>query len=73
MKQFNTIPNVVDTGLIIPTVITEWVSIAAFAIDASIPVEVAISGTSLHFSLTIVVRKNPIKYLLYSKIKTRCH
>ena len=45
MKRFNTITNIVDTGLITLTVITEWVSVAAFASCAGLPVAIGLSRT----------------------------
>ena len=59
MKRFNTITSIVDTGLITSTVITGEVSIAAFASGVSLPVGIALSGTSLLFSLeTDITRKS---------------
>ena len=50
MKRFNTITGIVDTGLITSTVITEGISIAAFASSAGLSVGIALSGTSLLLS-----------------------
>ena len=59
MKRFNTIAGIVDTGLITSTVITEGISITAFASGAGLPVGIALSGTSLLLSLaTSITRKS---------------
>ena len=59
MKRFNTIMGIVDTGLITSTVITGGISIAAFASGVGLPVGIALSGTSLLFSLaTVITRKS---------------
>ena len=59
MKRFNTITGIVDTGLITSTVITGGISIAAFASGVGLPVGIALSGTSLLFSLaTVITRKS---------------
>ena len=55
MKPFNTITGIVDTGLITSTVITEGISIAAFASGVGLPVAIALSGTSLLLSLATVI------------------
>ena len=81
MKRFNTITGIVDTGLITSTVITGGISIAAFASGVGLPVGIALSGTSLLFSLaTVITRKssktftvkqekhNAIKLLFQSKL-----
>ena len=51
MRLFNTITGTVDTGLIISTVITGGISIAAFANGVGFPVGTALSETSLLLSL----------------------
>ena len=51
MKRFNTITNIVNIGLITSTVITGGVSIATFANGFDLPVIIALSETSLLFSL----------------------
>ena len=51
MKRFNTITSIVNTGLIMSTVITGGVSIATFANGFDFPVIIALSETSLLFSL----------------------
>ena len=43
MKRFNTITGIVDTGLITSTVITEGISIAAFASGVGLPVGIFLS------------------------------
>ena len=59
MKQFNTITGIVDTGLIISTVITGKIYSAEFASEVSLPVGIALSGTSLLLSLeTAITRKS---------------
>ena len=55
MKPFNTITGIADTGLITSTVITEGISIAAFASGVGLPVAIALSGTSLLLSLATVI------------------
>ena len=47
MKLFNIITGIVDTGLITSTVITGGISIAAFPSGVGLPVNIALSGTSL--------------------------
>ena len=56
MKRFNTITGIVDTGLITSTVITGGISIAAFASGVGLPVDIALSGTSLLLSLAIAIK-----------------
>ena len=53
MKRFNTITVIVDTGLIISTVITGGISIPAFASNAGLPAGIALSGTSYFFFLQL--------------------
>ena len=50
MKRFNTVTGIVDRSLIISTVITGGMSIAAFASGVGLPVGIALSGTSLLLS-----------------------
>ena len=45
----------VDIGLITPAVITEEVSIAAFASGVGLPFGIALIGTTLVFSLTTAI------------------
>ena len=61
MKRLNTITNIVDTGLITSTVITGGISIAAFASGAGLPIGIALSGTSLLFSLATAITRKPFK------------
>ena len=81
MKRFTTITGIMDTGLIISTVITGGISIAAFPSGVGLPVGAALGGTSLLLSLaTIITRKsfktftvkqekhNSIKLLAQSKL-----
>ena len=51
MERLNKITSIVDTGLITSTVITERVSIAGFASGVGQSVGIALSGTSLIFSV----------------------
>ena len=51
MERLNKITSIVDTGLITSTVITEGVSIAGFASGVDQSVGIALSGTSLIFSV----------------------
>ena len=51
MERLNKIRSIVDTGLITSAVITEGVSIAGFASGVGQSVEIALSGTSLIFSV----------------------
>ena len=55
MKRFNTITGIIDTNLIISTMITEVIWIAAFASGVGLPFGLALSGTSLLLSLAIVI------------------
>ena len=61
MKRFNTITTIVDTGLITSTVITGRISIAAFASCVGLSVGIALSGTSLLFSLATAITQNLLK------------
>ena len=59
MKQFNTITGIIDTNLIISTMITGVIWIAAFASGVGLPLGLALSGTSLLLSLaTVITRKS---------------
>ena len=59
MKRFNSITGIVDTSLITSTVITEEISIVAFASGVGLPVGITLSGTSLLLSLaTVITRKS---------------
>ena len=59
MKQFNTITDIVDTGLITSIVVTEGIFIAAFTSDLRLSVGIALSGISLLLSLaTVITRKS---------------
>ena len=55
MKRFGTLTMIVDTGLIISTVITGGISISAFANGVGLPVGIALSATSLDLSLAAVI------------------
>ena len=61
MKWFNTITDIVDTGLITLTAIIGGISIAAFASGVDLPVGVALSRTSLLLSLAIVITRKSFK------------
>ena len=61
MKRFNTTTVIVDTGLITLKVITEGISIAAFASDFGLPVGIALSGTSLLLSFATVITRRSSK------------
>ena len=63
MKRFNKITGIVDTGLITSTMITERISIAAFASGVGLPAGIALSGTSLLLSLATVITENLLKPL----------
>ena len=58
----------VDTGLITSTVITEEVSIAAFASGVGLPVGIALSGTSLLFSLATAITQKHFKIFTIKQI-----
>ena len=55
MELFNTITGIIDTGLSTSTVITEAISIAAFASGVGLPVGIVLNGTSLLLSLATVI------------------
>ena len=55
MKRYNTITDIVETGLITSTVITGGISIEAFARSIDLPVGIVLSGTSLLLSLTTII------------------
>ena len=61
MKRFNTITDIVDTGLITSMVITRAISIAAFASGVGLPVGAALGGTSLLLSLETVITQKSFK------------
>ena len=61
MKRFNTITSIVDTGLITSEVITGGVSVAAFASGVGLPVGIALSETSLLFSLATAITRKSFK------------
>ena len=81
MKRFNTITGIVDTGLIGSTVITEGISITAFASGVGLPVGIALNRTSPLLSLATAItqksfktftvkqeKHNSIKFLAHSKL-----
>ena len=70
LKRFNTITDIVDTFLITSTVITGWISIAAFASGVGLPVGIAVSGTSL---LLFLARVIPQKYFETFTVKQEKH
>ena len=55
MRWFNTITNTVNTALITSAFITGGVSIAIFASGAGLSIGIALSGTSLIFSLATTI------------------
>ena len=61
MKRFNTITSIIETGLIISTVITGGISIAAFTSGVGLPVGIALSGTSLLLSLVTAITQKYFK------------
>ena len=61
MKQFNTITDIVDTGLITSTVIIGGISIATFASGVGLPMGIALSGTSLLLSLATTITRKSFK------------
>ena len=61
MKGFNTITGIVDTGLITSTGIPEGISIAAFASGVGLPVDIALSRTSLLLSLATAITRKSFK------------
>ena len=61
---------IVDTGLIITTVITGSTSIAAFASGVAIPVGIALTGTSLLLSIATTVTQ---KSLSAMNVKQKKH
>ena len=61
MKRFNTITSIIETGLIISTVITGGISIAAFASGVGLPVGITLSGTSLLLSLVTAITQKYFK------------
>ena len=61
LKRFNKITGIVDTGLIISTVINGGISIAAFASGVGLPVGIALSGTSLLLSLAYAITQKSFK------------
>ena len=72
MKQFTTIASIVGTGLITSTVITGGVSIATFASDIDLPVGIALSRTSLLFTLATAITQKFFKILTVKQEKTWC-
>ena len=64
MNQFNMITGFVDTGLNTSPVITERISIAAFASGVGLPVGIAFGGTNLLFSLATVITRKSYKIFI---------
>ena len=58
-----------DTDLIISTLITGGVSIAAFASGVSQPADIALSGTSLLLSLAAVITQKSFKNFIVEQEK----
>ena len=69
MKQYNTIASIVDTGLNTSTVITGGVFIAAFASGVRLPVGIALSGTSLIFSVATAITRKSFKIFIVKQGK----
>ena len=69
MKRFNTFTSIADTGVITSTVITGGVPIAAFANVVGLAVEIALSRTSLLFSLATVITQNSFKIFIIKQEK----
>ena len=61
IKRFNTITGIVDTDLITSVVITGEISIAAFASGVGLPVDIALSRTSLILSLATAITRMSFK------------
>ena len=59
MQRFNTSTGIV--GLITSTVITGGISIVAFASGVGLPVDIALSGTSLLLSLATAITRKSFK------------
>ena len=60
-ERFNTITGIVGTGLIASTLITGGISTAASASGVGLPVGIALSRTSLLFSLATVITQKSAK------------
>ena len=69
MKRFNTITGIVDTGLITSMLITEGISIAAFASGVGLPVGIALRGTSLLLSLATAITRKSFKIFTVKREK----
>ena len=69
MKQFNTVTSMVYEGLSTSTTITGGVSTATFTSGAGLPVDIALSGTSLLFSKRRLVPLNAISATLQKSFK----
>ena len=69
IKVFNIIKSLVDTGLLMSTVITGGISIAIFASGAGLLVVIALSGTSLLFSLATSITQKTIKIFIAKQEK----
>ena len=61
MKRFNTIKSIVDTDLITSTMITGGIYVAAFPNGVGLPVDIALSGTSLLLSLATIITQKSFK------------
>ena len=69
MKRFNTITGIVDTGLVTSTVITGGIPITAFAGSFGLPVDIALSGTSLFLSFATVITRKSFKTFIVKQEK----
>ena len=62
-KRFNITTGIVGTSLIISTVITGGLSIAAFASGVGLPVGITLSGLFTSFPLATVITQKSLKLL----------
>ena len=69
MNQFNMITGFVDTGPNTSPVITEGISIAAFASGVGLPVGITLRGTNLLFSLATVITRKSFKIFIVKQKK----
>ena len=73
MKRFNTITGIMDTGLVISTVITGGIPIAAFASGVGLPVRISLSGSILLLSPATAITRKSFKTFIVKQKKTRFH
>ena len=67
MKGFNAIKGVQDTGLLTSAVITGVISTAGFEVGAGLPLGIAVSWTTLLFSLAAVITLKSFKIFTMQK------